>query len=78
MIEKIDAASLRWPAPVRWFYLLIKWTLVCLGALFLWLSFVAKAGFFWGSMLIVGPLLWGCLQGIRELQRQGRLFPHQD
>jgi hypothetical protein len=71
MIEKLDAASRRWYAPFRWLYLTVTWTLVCLGALFLWLSFCAKANsFFWGSMFIVLPFLHGCAKGLQEWRQR--------
>ena len=63
MIERFDAASLRWPFPLRLLYLAVKWYLVCTGAFVLVGAWVMKMGPWFTALAILGPLLYGFLSG---------------
>lgn len=74
-IEILDARAARWPTPLRWLYVGMKWTLVAMGTwVFLGLM-VQRAG--WGVLWFLGfPLAFGIWEGITWLtSRPGSAAP---
>lgn len=61
-IEKLDARAARWPAPARWLYAGMKWSLVLLGSAMLTYHFARTWGWAAGVWMLIAPFLYGILQ----------------
>lgn len=71
-IEKLDARAERWPRPLFWLYLFVKWFLVSLGAAMLCGNLIMKWGWAAGIWFIVAPLVAGLVDGWRRLPAPDR------
>jgi hypothetical protein len=58
-LAKLDARAAKWPAAVRWSYLVLKWGLFGLGAV-LWLTLWFERQFWLGvaQFVVLGYLAW--------------------
>ena len=62
-LAELDARSRLWWWPLRTLYLLIKWTLVALGAYVLVGHFVITWGWAAGLWFLLAPLVYGLYLG---------------
>jgi hypothetical protein len=69
-IAALDTRSARWPRVVRWSYLSLKWTLVCVGAAGLIYNAALKYGAPVAVWLAIWPIVYGFYQGFTAWRSQ--------